>query len=234
MADNDKQIRRLSWARLIEHHINALTFFALVATGMAQRFFDAPLSRWFIDLLGGINNVRWLHRGLGVIFGIVFVQHVLLACWLVFSRRSRPSMLVTLKDFGDVVRNLRYYFGITKTPAQCDRYDYKQKFEYWGVLMGGVVMVVTGLILWFPTALFQWLPFLPSQIVPASKVAHSNEAMMAFLIIVIWHIFNAIFSPEVFPFDKTILNGNISRERMRHEHPLELQRIEAGEEEAPK
>ncbi|MFI5323980.1 MAG: hypothetical protein ACHQ6U_10705, partial [Thermodesulfobacteriota bacterium] len=53
-----------------------------------------------------------------------------------------------------------------------------------------------------------------------------NEALLAFLVIVIWHIYNAIFSPEVFPLDTSIFTGKISRERMLHEHPLELASIE--------
>jgi hypothetical protein len=66
----------------------------------------------------------------------------------------------------------------------------------------------------------------PGQIIPAAKVAHSNEGLMAFFVITIWHIFNAHLNPDVFPFDPSMFTGKISRERMLHEHPLELARIE--------
>jgi formate dehydrogenase subunit gamma len=53
---------------------------------------------------------------------------------------------------------------------------------------------------------------------------------MAFLVVILWHIYNAHLSPDVFPFDKSIFTGKISLERMEHEHPLELARIrESGE-----
>jgi hypothetical protein len=55
---------------------------------------------------------------------------------------------------------------------------------------------------------------------------HSNEGLMAFLVIAIWHMFNSVLAPEVFPLDTGIFTGKISRERMLHEHPLELARIE--------
>ncbi|MEK7703764.1 MAG: cytochrome b/b6 domain-containing protein [Myxococcota bacterium] len=155
--------------------------------------------------------------------------HVTMASYGLLFRGWRPSMLVNRKDFADAVQNIRYYVGITDRPAQCDRFDYKQKFEYWGVVMGGFLMVGTGWLLWFPAKAFVLLPFLPGQLIPAAKVAHSSEALMAFLIIVIWHIYNVVFSPEVFPLDSAIFTGKVSRERMHHEHPLELLRIEAAE-----
>jgi hypothetical protein len=57
-------------------------------------------------------------------------------------------------------------------------------------------------------------------------MAHSNEGLMAFFVITIWHVFNAHLNPDVFPFDASMFTGKISRERMLHEHPLELARIE--------
>jgi hypothetical protein len=84
-------------------------------------------------------------------------------------------------------------------------------------------MITTGFILWFPVEVAR---LLPGEVIPAAKAAHSNEALMAFLVIIIWHIYNAVFSPEVFPLDTAIFTGLISRERMVHEHPIELARIE--------
>ena len=38
-------------------------------------------------------------------------------------------------------------------------------------------------------------------------------------------MYSAHLSPDVFPFDPTIFTGKISEERMRHEHPLEYDRV---------
>ena len=85
-------------------------------------------------------------------------------------------------------------------------------------------MIVTGFALYLPT-LFAGL--VGGQAIPAAKVAHSNEGLMALLVILTWHIFSAHLSPDVFPFDRSIFNGKISVERMRHEHPLEYARLGA-------
>ncbi len=223
--DNPHWFRRLSWPRLLEHHLNALIFVALCATGLAQKFHDSDWAATLIGALGGIDQTRLVHRYCGIAMTVILVQHLLVAVYLVLVRRVRPAMLINLKDFGDVVRNIRYYLGGSSQPARCDRFDYKQKFEYWGVIMGGVLMAVTGLMLWAPTTVLRWFSFLPGQVIPAAKVAHSNEAMMAFLIIVTWHIYNSIFSPEVFPLDTVVVHGRISAKRMMHEHPLEYERL---------
>jgi hypothetical protein len=78
-------------------------------------------------------------------------------------------------------------------------------------------------ILWFPMTITH---VLPGELIPVSKALHTNEALLIFIMIAVWHIYNSIFSPEVFPLDTSILTGKITRERMVLEHPLELARIE--------
>lgn len=216
-------IKRFSMFRVVEHWANAIVFIILVVTGLAQKFHTLDLSQWVILGLGGIDMTRVIHRMAGFMLVVLTVQHILVASVGVLFKGWQPSMVIHKKDFTDAVDNLKYYFGITHHPAWCDRYDYKQKFEYWGVVIGGILMAGTGLALWFPTVIVK---VLPGESIPAAKALHSNEALLAFLVIVTWHIYNSIFSPEVFPIDKAIFDGKISRERMAHEHPVELARLE--------
>lgn len=225
MTSSSDMIHRFGVLRRIEHHVFASTFILLTITGLAQRFHDATWSTMLVKLFGGIDNIRYFHRFLGVLCGLVLAEHIIISVYGLMKKGWQPAMFITRQDFTHAIHNIRFYFGAEPHPAACDRYDYKQKFEYWGVLLGGLIMVSTGLILWFPTFFFKYIPFFPGQIIPAAKVAHSNEAMLALLVIVIWHIYNAVFSPEVFPIDTAIFTGKISRERMRHEHPLELDRL---------
>jgi formate dehydrogenase gamma subunit len=220
----EDRVKRFSSARIIEHWVHVLFFCVLVCTGLTQRFYSLDISQWIILHLGGIDAVRLIHRFAGVIFSFGVGTHVLIAAVGIVYKKWQPSMVITKKDFTDVVHNVRYYLGLENSPTRGGRYTYKQKFEYWGILTGVLLMIFSGIILWFPTVVTK---FMPGEIIPAAKVLHTNEALVVFLIIAIWHIYNAIFSPEVFPLDTSIFTGYISKERMLREHPEEL----AGREE---
>jgi len=216
-------IRRFSQYRVVEHWLHAVVFILLVITGISQKFHTYDLSQWLVFHLGGIDAVRLIHRVVGVIFIILCIQHLVVAAVGIIRLRWQASMIIHMKDFQDAITNLKYYFGIKNHPAACDRYDYKQKFDYWGVLVSNLIMIVTGLVLWFPITTSKYLY---GEFIPAANVIHTNQSLLVVLIIAIWHIYNSIFSPEIFPFDTSILTGYLSKERMTREHPLELARME--------
>ena len=219
----EKRIRRFSTYRILEPWGIILTTMILFATGLCQRFWHLEMSQWFILKLGGIDNVRLIHRFTGLLFSLELLANVLVGMMGVIRGKWQPTMFVMKKDYEDAIHNIKYYFGFENHPAKCDRYDYMEKFEYWTILVGGILMFMTGVILWTPTFVAR---ILPGEIIPAAKALHSNEAMLIFLINAVWHIYNAIFSPEAFPLDTSIFTGYISRERMIREHPLELARME--------
>jgi cytochrome b subunit of formate dehydrogenase len=84
------------------------------------------------------------------------------------------------------------------------------------------MMGVSGLILLFPVFATSYLP---GVVVTASKVAHSYEALLAVLAIVVWHFYHAHLAGESFPMDTSIFTGRISAEKMRDHHPLEYERV---------
>jgi hypothetical protein len=58
---------------------------------------------------------------------------------------------------------------------------------------------------------------------------HSGEALLAMLVVLIWHFYDVIFSPAVLPLDTAMITGKISRERLMHEHTKEYERIALGD-----
>ncbi|GAB4387719.1 MAG: hypothetical protein Kow0025_02870 [Thermodesulfovibrionales bacterium] len=220
---DDRKIRRFGAGRIVEHLVLIATVCTLAATGLSQKFHTLGMSQWLILELGGIDSVRLIHRLAGAAFSAHLVAHVAVAFFGVTVRKWQPSMMINRNDFLGAVHNIRYYIGVEDRPALCDRYDYKQKFVYWGVLTGGLMMAASGFVLWFPTFVAR---FAPGEMIPLAKVLHTNEALVIFLMISVWHIYDSIFSPDVFPLDTSIFTGYISRARMLRSHPIELARME--------
>lgn len=217
---------RFSGRQRLEHFLVMVLFLLLAITGFPQKFFDMGWAQWLILHVGGIERVRWLHRAFGLCFAVVAVLHLAVVLSLAAGKRIELNMIPTKKDFRDAIITLRYYLGISEEQAQFDRYEYRQKFEYWGLILGSLIMISTGFILLYPIF---WTGFLPGEVIPAALVAHSSEGVLAFLIVIIWHIYNAHLNPDVFPFDTSIFTGRISEERMEKEHPLEYARLKDRE-----
>jgi formate dehydrogenase gamma subunit len=215
------RIVRFSLRQRIEHVSVMLLFLALAITGFPQKFVDSDWAVWTIGALGGIDAVRWWHRIAGILFAALALIHGGIAVGIALTGQSW-SIVPNRKDFTDAIQTLRYYLGMTDEQARFDRFDYRQKFEYWGLVLGGSVMILTGFILYLPVLAAR---ILPPELIPAAKVAHSNEGLLAFLVVITWHIYNAHLSPDVFPFDTSIFTGRIDPHRLQHEHPLEAERL---------
>ena len=213
-------IQRFSfWARF-QHASAVMLFGLLVLTGMPQKWPSLEVSQWAVNVLGGLMVVRWLHRAAGLGFALLLVSHLSVVIAGVITGRMRPTMLLSRRDFQDAIDNLRYYIGYTDHPPRFGRYDYRQKFEYWGLVFGAFIMVATGFILYFPIVVSR---VLPAELIPAAKLMHSYEALFAMLIVIVWHITGALLSPESFPMDTTIFTGRIRKDKLRHEHALEYE-----------
>lgn len=214
---------RWSFQNRVEHFVTMVTFALLCLTGLPQKFYQAGWAPGLVSVFGGIDNARTIHRVCGLVLALSTIIHFGNAIATMLSKKVGFTMVPTRKDFEDAILQLRYYLGMTEKHPLYDRYTYKEKFEYWGLVFGNLIMIASGFILYFPV---KAASFLPGEFIPVAKVFHSNEGLMAFFVITIWHIFNAHLNPDVFPFDTSMFTGKVSRERYEHEHPLELARME--------
>ncbi len=218
-------IDRLSTSLRIQHTLTALCFIVLVATGMPIRNPDDNVLRGFYLAIGGLHVGRTIHHAAGALLIALFVYHVLelIVKWAKTGfRLGSLTMLPTGKDVRDFIQLSKFYLGISNEHPKFGRFSFRDKMgylaEYWGV----AVMGISGLILWFPVAIGGKLP---REAISMSFIAHSYEAVLAFVAIFMWHFYNSIFNPNTLIISSPWRIGILTEEQMAHEHPLELEEM---------
>ncbi len=219
-------IERMTLSERWQHGLLAVSFIVLVYTGFALKFPDTWLFAWFVALEKGYALRSWIHRGAAIVMVLACLWHVA----YLPTRRGRSHLLAMLPRYQDVreaVQHFGYLLGLRGEPARFDRFSYIEKAEYWAVIWGSVVMVLTGFMLWFENFT---LRFLAKWVLDLATLVHYYEAWLASLAILVWHFYSVIFNPDVYPMNWTWLSGKIPEDMLRHEHPREYERLrEQGE-----
>jgi cytochrome b subunit of formate dehydrogenase len=212
-----------------------LLFTLLALTGLPQKFYQLEWAGVLLKFFGGLDQLRGLHRLFGLIFGLHLAIHLLNIVLEVLRDHIRMTLLPTRQDIVDLFATISYYLGYRKEPPLYPKFDYRQKFEYLAILLGSTVMALSGLILFFGPQVIQ--KFSGIWILVARET-HSTQAVLALFLIIIWHLYGAHLSPEVFPGNASILHGYISKDELKKHHGAEYERlfgkIEAAEVEPTK
>jgi formate dehydrogenase gamma subunit len=215
-------VERFSVFERAEHFLTIACIAVLLVTGIPQRFYDA---HWAVNLLqmrGGLDSARGIHHVAGVVLALSVAGHLVRLFVKVGMGSLRLTLLPSPKDFNLMIANWRYLLGYTQNRPAFSKFNYRQKFEYLGLFMGGVVMVLSGVILLAgPNA----LKILPGHVIPAAREAHSNDGLVAFMMLLVWHLYSNLLAPGALPFNWSIFSGRMSKEELKRKHELEYGRI---------
>ncbi len=206
----------------IQHMMLFSSVIILIITGLPIKFPNSAISKFMMSIMGGISTQGILHRIGAVLLIGFYVFHTLYTIFNRDGRRDFVQLLPKPKDIKDVVQMIKYFFGFAKEKPRFDRFSYIEKFDYWAVYWGGIVMVGSGLIMWFHNIA---LSVFPKYVYDIAREAHSDEALLATLTIVIWHFYNVHFNPSRFPGSLVWWHGKLTKEQMIDEHPLEYERL---------
>ncbi len=222
MSEEHEQFERFSLMMRIQHLVLAGSCIILIVTGLPLRYADSVISAYYFRLLHGVHVSGIIHRCGGAMLIAVGVFHLF---WIVCTREGRANfraLLPRFQDVKDVINNVLWYFGLVKERARFARFSYVEKFDYWAVYWGCVVMISSGLMLWLDELTMR---FLPKTAIDIAHEAHSDEALLATLAILIWHFYNVHLNPDRFPMSWTWITGRISHEEMLEHHPREYDEL---------
>ncbi|MFC2170000.1 formate dehydrogenase subunit gamma [Acidobacteriota bacterium] len=220
VAEPEEMVVRFGMQFIIQHFIMLASVIILILTGLPLKF--PHFLGGIISVMGGIEMSRILHRvgASGLI--IVSAYHTFLTIFHKQGRREFWLLLPQKKDALDFIQMIKFFLGKAEEKPKFGRFNYIEKFDYWAVYWGCVILIGSGLLLWFENISMR---FLPKFILDIATEAHSDEALLATLAIIVWHFYNVHFNPAKFPGSMTWWTGKISKHEMQEEHYLEYQEI---------
>lgn len=211
--------RAQHWFMLSGVILLGLTGWPLRGAGDAQA---AEYSRSFLRVFGGAEGAALWHRIGAVLIIISSAYHLFYLTFLAARKRLPFSMVPVPKDALDMRDNILFMLGVKKERPRFDRYMYLEKFDYWAVFWGIIMMVGTGFVFWFPVF---FAKYAPAWLLTAAQIIHGEEATLAITFLFVVHFYNVHLKPSIFPMNWAWINGRISVEMLKHEHPEEYDRI---------
>ncbi len=221
----ERTFLRFTLGQRWEHALLILSFGVLLLTGLPQKYRLTSWSQHILATPARLELIQTIHHVAAVILTLEVLYHLGRGLYRLARRKLSSGIFPTWQDVRDAGQMLRYLLFLSERKPALGKYSFEQKFTYWFFFFGIGIMVVTGFIIWFPI-LFTRL--LPGGIVPAAKLAHSTEAVVAGIFLVIWHLYHV----HLERLNLSIFTGRLSEEEMRQYHPLELERLRQASGEA--
>ena len=186
------RVLRYSFRERLVHWLAGISYVYLLLTGLA---FWSPWLFWIAIALGGATISRELHPWFGIAFAV--------ALGLMYSLWSR-QMRGTETDkawwasIGHYIRNQD-----EKVPP-ADRFNPGQKLLFWGFFWNGLLLLLSGLILWFPQQIPWSLRFLRL----AAVIVHPVCALLTIALFIIHVYMGTAMEHGAFG---SVLRGDVSR-----------------------
>jgi cytochrome b subunit of formate dehydrogenase/NAD-dependent SIR2 family protein deacetylase len=219
------RVERFAVFERLLHFFMALSFLILAGTGLPLKYAHSEMANWVVHNLIGFENAALLHRWAAFTMGLVFLFHFIKILYVAFIKKqkgifkSQNSLVPRWQDFKDFFNHIAYFIGIKKEEPAWGRWTYWEKFDYFAVVWGMLIIGSSGLALWFPETFSQ---LFPGWIINAAHIIHSEEALLATGFIFVVHFFNTHLRPGAFPMDEVIFTGRIPEGKFEEERSLEL------------
>jgi formate dehydrogenase subunit gamma len=162
----DEIVRHRLSSRVV-HWTVAVFFFGALFTGMP---IWSPVFGWMAFLFGGLSVCRWLHAWLGVAFAAASL--VMFVHWfrdMMFDKNDRRFNVLEYLKFS------------SKEDPNVGKYNAGQKFFFWAAALGAVALLLSGIVLWWPTYF--------SQALRSASILLHDLAFIAFFVAIVGHIY---------------------------------------------
>lgn len=189
----------------VVHWLLALSCIALIVSGLGMMF---ESFNFLGTIVGGLKNLKLIHN----FSGLFFAAGLLLAIrmwWKEAGVFVFPEDLEWIKVAGG------YLWHVDKVP-ETGKYNPGQKMFFLTVAGCGALMIVTGLIMWFPTAL-------PVELVRWMYTLHALGFVVIFAFFFVHLYLGTIGNPGTV---QAMIHGWVTRGWLKKQHPGWLREME--------
>ena len=218
IIQQERTFRRFAVSQRLEHAVIFICITVLLLTGLPQKYRSTSWSQDLLTTPERVHLVQQIHHIAALILILEVLFHLGNAIVLLARRRLPGDIFPTLKDVRDAWQMILYLIFLRKEKPAFGKYNFEQKATNWFLFFSIGIMVCTGLVLLFPIAVTRWLP---GSIVPAAKLAHSTEAIVTAIFVIVWHFYHV----HIQRLNLSIFSGRLSDHEMRTYHADEFERL---------
>jgi formate dehydrogenase gamma subunit len=201
-----------------EHAVLLLSIATLLFTGLPQKYNTSAWSQVIISSPERLNTIQQVHHIAALVLTALVLYHLGRAVYLIARRKLSGDILPTVQDIKDAWNMLLYLVYIKKQKPLFGKYNFEQKVTYWFLFFSIGIMIVSGFTMWFPEVITR---VLPGGVIPGAIMAHSTEAIVTVIFIVIWHFYHV----HIERLNLSIFSGWLNEEDMRTYHSLEYESL---------
>jgi formate dehydrogenase subunit gamma len=194
------RILRYTLRERLTHWAAAFAYIYLLLTGLA---FWSPWLFWLAILLGGPQVSRMLHPWIGLVF----------VCAVIYMYAMWAGQMRTTETDKAWWRSVHHYVRNEddKMPP-AGRYNAGQKLLFWGFFFCGLLLLLTGAILWFP----EYIPWNLRFLRYLAVFFHASAGLLTIGLFMI-HIYMSVFA-ERGAFG-SVIRGDVSQDFAKRYHP---------------
>lgn len=209
---------RFSVGQRWEHAIFLVCIAILLLTGLPQKFNTTAWSQTIISTPERLNLIQQIHHITALVLTALVLYHLGKAIYLISRRKLPGDMLPSFQDVKDAWNMLLYLIFIKKQKPAFGKFNFEQKVTYWFLFFSVGIMIISGFTLWFPEVVTR---VLPGGVVPGAIMAHSTEAIVTIIFVILWHFYHVHFER----LNLSIFSGWLNEEDMHNYHSLEFDRL---------
>ncbi len=214
----EKTFQRFQLSARWEHLVLILSFTILLLTGLPQKYREFSWSQDLLSTPERLTFIQQIHHIAAIVLALEAIYHLGRAITLLARRKLPGDILPVWQDVRDAGQMAQYLLFLRKDKPKFGKYNFEQKVTYWFIFFAVLIMGFTGVIIWFPELVTR---FLPGEMVPAAKLAHSTEAVVAAIFLIIWHLYHV----HLERLNLSIFTGRLSEEDMREFHAKEYEKL---------